>query len=441
MHRSERAKPGAAGKRLAALPAVLAMAALLCAACDGPAQPPGGAADIARPRGTPPRTLAIQAMTTIGADGTGYFADPHPLRLAPFRSGRTQAFSGTTEAIMSCAHPVSARCFSWTRAAIDAGTLRARIAAAGASITNFQNLDLFQDDASRWHAVLAIGVNSPAHPAYWTVLVHAHPPADAAPGAVPLAWSADTVLSGSFSEPADGNYDGKYFEDKGRLYLLYVRNFAPRPALRNGIVIQPMLSPARPAPEGPTTLLMPGDGYGALDSEAYHHALVKLVEAPHLVRIVGKYALIYSTGAYWKADYKAGVAWSDTLMPAQGGRYRKVLEPDVQGVWGQPGRPEVRYLLQSQRPLWPNFTGDQVISPGVASAVQKPGGAWCLYFAGFDPADWPPVPPGAAQADHRRPFFVRLRAAVPPSQPVSAASDAELATWLQPEAQQVDSRP
>ncbi len=439
MHRFKYAKPGAACRRLAALLVTFSMVTLLCAACDGPAQPlKGPVSDLARPRGTPARTLAIQPMTTIGADGVGYFSDPYPARLAPFRGGRTQVFSGTTKAIMSCAYPVSARCFSWARAAIDAGTLRTKIAAAGASITNFQNLGLFQDDASRWHAVLAIGVNSPAHPAYWTVLVHAHPPMDAAPGAVPLAWSADTVLSGSFSNPADGNYDGKYFEDEGRLYLLYVKNFAPRPALRNGIVIQPMLSPTRPAPERPTTLLMPDDGPGALDSEAYYHALVKLVEAPNLTKIAGKYALIYSTGAYWKADYKTGVAWSDTLMPALGGPggwYRKVLEPDVQGLWGQPGRPEIHYLLQSQHSRWPNFTGDQVIGPGVASSVQRPGGAWWLYFAGFDPADWPLMPPGAVQADHRRPFFVRLRVAVPPSQPVSAASDAELATWLRPEVQ------
>ena len=370
-------------------------------------------------------------MTTVGADGTGYFSDPSPVRLAPARGERMQFFSGTTEAVMSCAYPVSARCFSWTPVTIDAGTLRAEIAAAGASITNFQNLDAFQDDRGSWHAVLAIGVHSPSHPHHWTVLVHAHP--GAAPGAVPLAWSADTVLSGSFSDPVDGNYDGKYFEDGGRLYLLYVKNLAPRPALRNGIMIQPMLSPTRLAPEGPTVLLTPGDWYGAIGSEGYDPAQAELVEAPSIVRIAGKYALIYSTGGYRSLDYKAGVAWSDTLMPVPGGRYRKAQEPDGQGVWGPPGRLEVHYLLQSQHSRWPNFTGNQVISPGVASAVQGPGGAWWLYFAGFDPADRPLVRPGVAEAGHRRPFFVRLRAAVPPGQAAAAVSDAELVTWLQPE--------
>jgi len=435
MRRSGRAKPNAGCRRAPALLAILAVAVLLCAAGDGLAQPPGGpVSDISGCRETPTYPLAIEAMTTVGADGVGYFSDPSPVRLAPSRGGRTQVFSGTTKAVMSCAYPVSARCFSWTRAVVDAGALRPEIAAAGASVTNFQNLDGFQDDAGRWHAVLAIGVRSPTHLDHWTVLVHAHATAPAAPGAAPLAWSADTVLAGSFSNPVDGYYDGKYLEDGGRLYLLYVKNFAPRPALRNGIVIQPMLSPTRPAPESPTVLLTPGDRYGELDSEGYGNTLVKLVEAPYIARVAGKYALIYSTGAYQQVDYKAGVAWSDTLVPARGRRYRKVLEPDMQGIWGRPGRPEVRYLLQSQRPRWPNFTGGQVISPGVASAVQGPGAAWWLYFAGFDPADRPLESPGVAEADRRRPFFVRLRASVPPGQTAAAASDAELATWLQPEA-------
>lgn len=157
--------------------------------------------------------------------------------------------------------------FSWTPVTVDAGALRAEIAAAGATITNFQNLNAFQDDAGEWHAVLAIGVHSPAQPDHWTVLVHAHPATKAVSAGAPLAWSADTVLSGSFSKLVDGNYDGKYFEDSGHLYLLYVKNFVPKPALRNGIVIQPMLSPTRPAPEDAITLLTPGDRYGALALE------------------------------------------------------------------------------------------------------------------------------------------------------------------------------
>ena len=431
MRHFEPAKRNTAWGRPAALLAMsLAMAAFLHPAGDGTAragQPPeASGTDTSAPGETPTPSLAIQPMTNVSADGTGYFADPYPVRLAPSSGGRTQVFSGTTKAIMWCSYPISARCFSWTPATIDAGALRAEIAAAGASVTNFQNLDAFQDDAGGWHAAVAIGVNSPAHPNHWTVLVHAH--SAAAPGIVPTTWSADTVLSGSFAAPVEGNYDGKYFEEGGRLYLLYVKNLVPNPALRNGIVIQPMLSPTTPAPADPTILLTPDDRYGALNSEFYGHTQSKLVEAPYIAKIADKYALIYSTGAYLTVGYKAGVAWSDTLMPVPGARYRKVLATDMQGVWGKPGRPEVRYLLQSQLPSWPNFTGDQVISPGVASAVQGPGGAWRLYFAAFDLADRPPV----VRGDHRRPYFVGLQASVLPGETVAAASDADLANWLLP---------
>ena len=425
------------GRSAARLAMPLIVAALLCPAGDRAARasqlPEASNVNISASVVTSP-PLAIQPMTTIGADGvTGYFSDPYPVRFAPSQGGRTQVFSGTTKAVMWCNYPVSARCFSWAPATIDTGTLGVDIAAAGASFTNFQNLDAFQDDAGAWHAVLAIGVNSPAHPGHWTVLVHAHAAAPAAPGIAPLAWSADTVLSGSFSNPVEGNYDGKYFEDGGRLYLLYVKNFVPNPALRNGIVIQPMLSPTQPAPGNPTVLLTPDDRYGPLNSEWYGNTQSKLVEAPYIAKIGGKYALIYSTGAYLQPGYKAGVAWSDTLMPAPGTRYRKVLQTDAQGVWGQPGRPEVRYLLQSQLPDWPNFTGNQVISPGVASAVQGPGGAWRLFFAGYDPADRPADL--KIRGAHRRPYFMGLQTSVPPGETVAAASDADLATWLQPATQ------
>ncbi len=211
MHHVEPAKPNPAWRRPAVLLAMpLAVAALLFPTGEG----------VARAAEMPASSLAIQPMTTIGADGSGYFADPYPVRLAPSGGTRTQVFSGTTKAIMWCNYPVSARCFSWTPATVDAGALGAAIAAAGASFTNIQNLNAFQDDAGVWHAVAAIGVHSPTHPNHWTVLVHAHATAAAAPGIAPLAWSADTVLSGSFANPMDGNYDGKYFEDGGRLYLL-----------------------------------------------------------------------------------------------------------------------------------------------------------------------------------------------------------------------------
>lgn len=388
-------------------------------------------------------SLGIQPMTSVDTDGSGYFSDPYPVRLDFAHAARKQVFSGTTKAIMSCDDPLLAKCFSWTPVSIDLGRLRAAIDAAGASLTNFQNLNVFQDDAGRWHAVLAVGIKSPARQAHWTVLVHAHPSVPTGPDVVPKTWSADTVLSGSFAQRSDGNYDGKYFEDDGHLYLLYVRNVVPKPALRNEIVIQPMVSPTQLARHAAIPLLSPSSRDGGLGSEFYGHTQAKLVEAPYITRMGGKYALIYSTGAYQHADYKAGVAWSDTLLPTPSGRYRKVFQPDPEGIWGSRGQ-EVRYLVQSQQVRWPNFTGDKVIGPGVASAASRPWGDWFLYFAGYDPVDRPQGPSGAADPSHRRPFFVRLQSSVPNARSVAQTSDEQLATWLQPASEgalSVDERP
>lgn len=88
--------------------------------------------------------------------------------------------------------------------------------------------------------------------------------------------------------------------------------------------------------------------------------------------------------------------------------------------------------MQSQKPRWPNFTGSAVIGPGVAAAVQGPEGGWWMFFNGFAPGDMPASPSGRVDGDHRRPFALRLRTAVPAGQSVARATDAELAEWLQP---------
>ena len=411
--------PGQAGRMLTAI--LLALGGQGCAPSLAGRGPASGA------------RLAIEPLTTVGPDGSGYLADPQPVHLAPSAGKGVQLLSGTTQAIIRGSYPIAPGSFAWTRVTVDIGTLRDQVAAAQATVTNFQNLDLFQDDAGSWHASVTIGVHTADHRRHWTVIAHAHTTAPARPGTAPLAWSADTVLSGSFSTPVEGNYDGKFFEDEGKLYLLYVQTIAPPPALRNAIVLQPMRSPTEPdAATAPIMLLAPGDRYGPLASERYARTEAELVEAPFLARIGAKYALIYSTGAYLTPGYKAGVAWSDTLLPAAGGRYRKVLAPDPLRLWGAADRPEVRYLVQSARPRWPDFTGDQVVGPGVAAAVQVTEGAWWLFFNGFAPDDMPPGPAGQVDGSHRRPFALRLRAAVPAGQPVAAASDADLAGWPQP---------
>jgi hypothetical protein len=313
---------------------------------------------------------------------------------------------------------------------VDVAGLQTQMAAAQVTLTNIQNVDIFQGDDGNWHAAVTVGVRSAAHPQHWTVIAHAHAERQATEDGPPAAWTADTLLVGDFRTPAAGNYDAKYYEEDGRLYLLYVRNARPAPALRNEIVIQPMVSYTQ-ANGSPVVLLKTGDRYGDLASEQFANTPAKLVEAPWLALIGGKHALIYSTGSYLTAGYKAGVAWSDTLLPAgPDARYRKVLRPDPAKIWGSAGGVDVRYLVQSARPRWPDFVGGAVTGPGVAAAVQGPLGAWWLVFNGFLPGGLPAGSDGRIDGSRRAPFAIRLRAAVPQGRSVIDVTDDELATWL-----------
>lgn len=375
------------------------------------------------------RSLTIVPLTTVAADGSGYLADPQPIRRASSPVDGPQFLSGTTKAIIACPLPLSSHGCSWKPIRVDAAGLRPLIDAVGVTVTNIQNVDLFQADDGRWHAAVTIGVKSARHPRHWTVIAHAHPISPDEAGGPPLVWQADTLLSGDFTHPEEGNYDAKYYEEDGRLYLLYVRNTAPPPELRNVIVLQPMLSYTLAA--GPAvTLLTPGDRYGELNSEWFANTQAKLVEAPWIAVIGGKHALVYSTGSYLTSGYKAGVAWSDTLVPMGKKHYRKVLEPDPQNVWGSAGGRDVHYLVQSARPRWPSYTGGEVVGPGVAALVQERPGAWWLFFNGFAPDDMPRLPNGRVNASHRRPFAMRLHAVVPADRSVVSVSDIELASWL-----------
>lgn len=377
----------------------------------------------------------IEPMTTVAGDRAGYLADPQPIRRAPSVGDRVQLLSGTTQAVISCAYPIKPGCFAWTPVKVTLGSLKAQLDVAGVRKTNFQNLDIFQDDHGGWQAALTIGVQSAGHPKHWTVITHAHPVDAGTADTPPTNWEADAVLIGSFSKPVTGNYDGKYFEDDGRLYLLYVDSIVSPPALRNAIFLQPMQSFTQLASSPRVMVLRTGDREGELASETYANTRAKLVEAPYISKVAGKYALVYSSGAYLTPGYKAGVAWSDTLLPAHGQFYRKVLQVDEQGLWGAPGHREVRYLVQSEKLRWPHFAGTRVIGPGVAAAIQGPEGAWWLYFNGFAPVDMPQGQKGQVEGDHRRPYYLHLRVQVPAGASVSSVTDAELARWMEPNTQ------
>ena len=117
----------------------------------------------------------------------------------------------------------------------------------------------------------------------------------------------------------------------------------------------------------------------------------RLVEVGNIIKVDGKYLMLYSVGSYKSPVYKIGVAWSGTFLPPHGATYRKVTMPDPKGVWGSRSEQEVDYLLQSRLPNWPNCAGDTVRAPGVGSLVECDGN-WYLFFAGYGPKEKPSGP-------------------------------------------------
>ena len=377
---------------------------------------------------------------------SGFFSDPYPIHFAPIVDFvLPQTFSGTTKALLSCPGPIRPECFNAAPLTIDLDPIRPDAEAGGSKIVSTEAIHPYQDQYGEWQMALAVHVSNPALKAKgtWSVILHAHPQQQLIQA--PTNWIADQVLVGSFSKPAAANYDGKYFEDDGQLYLIYSKRLSTSPA-RDGVVAQLMDSPTEPAAQAPVTLLAPNEANGGFNSE-YYYGLdpknpFKLVETGNITKVNGLYALAYSTGSFEQTSYKTGVAWSDTFLPASGSTYRKVLMQDTNGVWGQPGHQEVRYLLQAQEENWPNDVAAQVLAPGVPSIVQENNlgsilgrqqGDYFLYFAGYAPSDAPTAKAtGYFEPSTRRPFYVRLTVNIPSGATVANSTDEDLASWIVP---------
>ncbi|MGQ4512400.1 hypothetical protein [Streptomyces sp. DW26H14] len=383
---------------------------------------------------------ALRPLTdTTSKDPGVYYSDPYPIHTAPSDHAADGVyFSGTTKWLLHCATGASAHCTPAGKVTVTVGqALRRAASGYGSRTTVTDNANIYQLDSGAWQMAATMYVKNPRFPdaAPWTVVVHAH--ASRAPhgsgGPVPTAWVADSLLAGSFLRPDKADYDGKYVEDNGTLYLVYSKRLSDSPT-RDGVVAQRMVSPGRPADSGPAVLLAPENANGGYDSELFfgtdQSKRFELIETGNITKIDGKYVMAYSTGAYNESDYKSGLAWSDTLIPPKGSVYRRSLMKDGAQVWGgKPGGQEVHYLLQSQRRNWPDYVGDRVIAPGVPSVVESRG-AWYLYFAGYLPSDAPKVSGGRLDASHRRPYVMPLSVHVPKDTSVRAASDADLARWI-----------
>ncbi|WP_158710344.1 hypothetical protein [Streptomyces sp. NRRL F-5126] len=382
----------------------------------------------------------VRALTDAGSTDPGvYYVDPYPIHTAASDGGAGSVyFSGTTKSLLHCVAGASAHCRAEGKVKVSVGSgLRRAAGKYGSRTTVTDNSNIYQLDSGSWQMATTMYVKNPRFPDAppWTVIVHAHPApvAHGSGGAVPTQWVADSLLAGSFQRPDKANYDGKYFEDGSKLYLIYSKRLSNAPA-QDGIVAQPMASPGKPAGSAPSVLLAPENTGGGYNSELFfgmgQPKKFKLIETGNITKVDGKYVMAYSTGAFNEDDYKSGLAWSDSLIPSNGASYRRLLIKDDKQVWaGKPGGYEVEYLLQSQVKDWPNYVGDRVLAPGVPSVVRADG-KWYLFFAGYLPSDAPKVPGRKFDASHRRPFVMPLAVHVPKSTSVRAASNDDLAHWI-----------
>lgn len=380
--------------------------------------------------GTGSSTIAIQPMTTVSVSaGTGYFQDPYPIHTLSASANGLPTFSGTTKQLLSCSGQLQPDCFASTPVTVDFGSFKTQAQNAGASISSFGNLNIYQDSAGAWQ--MAVTANLTNSSSSWHAILHAYP--TSSNSGIPTAWMADALLIGSLSKPGTDDYDGKYFEDSGTLYLVYNKNVGTD---QDGVVAQAMTTASQLATSDPVPLLGSETSDGGYNSELSEglnsSSSVKLIETGNIMKIDGKYVMTYSDGTFNRPDYKSGIAWSDSFLPQSGTYYTRVLKTDTAGVWGQPGHAEVQYLLQSQIAQWPNYVASQVLAPGVPAIITDASGNYYLSFAGYDPSDAPTDSSGLYQGDHRRPYYIKLQVQIPSGATVSGTSPQDLVNWIQP---------
>ncbi len=376
-----------------------------------------------------PMTNVIPGTTGVGS---GYFSDPYPVQTVVPNGSPVPSFVGTTPGILTCPAALQAGCFTSAPNTVSLNPTLQQ--SASTDNVSYENLNSYQDSQGNWQMAATVRLSPKNGDTPWTVIVHASPVAPYT--GIPTTWIADARLVGSFSMYEHDNYDGRYFEDSGVLYLLYnMKNLSAQPADEDYIVAQPMQSATVPA-GSPIPLLGPEESNGGYSSEVStppgQTPEVKLIETGHIAKIQGKYVLAYSTGYFNQSNYKAGLAWSDSFLPTPGTYYKRAQKIDVEGVWGVPNHAEVNYLIQAEQPQWPNYVAAEVLSPGVPTVVADTSGNYHLFFAGYNPSDVPPPTPTAVyNGKLRRPYYVDLKVNIPSGTTVSNASPFDLATWVQ----------
>ncbi len=194
-------------------------------------------------------------------------------------------------------------------------------------------------------------------------------------------WRFDRVLVGDRAAGVDA-YDSELVRDEdGTLYLIYDSSYPPEAPDGNvHILAQRMLAPGRiDRSFRPRPLLSPE---GLRSEDRNPPGGMQIVEATHIARCGEHYALFYNVGDFDQANYKIGVAWSDSLIPPEGKTYEKAYRDDPDNLWGNPSPgKEVLYLLQTQVPEWPNYCAQSVNGPGIGNLIWLKGKPWLVFHA------------------------------------------------------------
>lgn len=206
-----------------------------------------------------------------------------------------------------------------------------------------------------------------------------------APGEpLPGSWRVGGVLAGSLAEGRTQAYDPKFYRDpdSGELFLIYADATGEHEDVH--LMAQRMRTPTESDPEWQARPILSPEGYR---SEDRNPGYKQIVEGGHLHRVGERWLLLYSVGDFVQNNYKIGAAWCDTMIPPPGQTYRKVRRPDPGNVWGNEGRDdEILYLLQSERPEWPNYCRPWVQGPGIGNLIRTGQGPQ-LVFHGYLPTD------------------------------------------------------
>lgn len=195
-------------------------------------------------------------------------------------------------------------------------------------------------------------------------------------------WKFKSVVVGDPARQDWKYYESKILEDTDKsIYLMYVANTGRD----NFIFAQKMKSWSEIDTSAPRRLILKPEGYRSEDRNG--PGSMQLVEGGSIFKHKGKYILFYSVGDYLLNNYKLGMAFSASLIPNQGQTYRTVKLPDLKRVWGESGhQDEIGYLLQSEKPQWPNYSANLVVGPGLGSIVTIDDKPW-LFFHGYKPDD------------------------------------------------------